>query len=826
MQVRYRFTLALFLGIGIPLAHSQTPSPKRPLVGAIRWDGWAGSNGPVGLTGQTELGPEHWHYRVPFFGQIVSSTQVLINGASQAVVDQEIAYAKASLLDYWAFVTYDPEADTSLSLQYYLSSSHRGDISFCMITEQPRWGGQNGTWAENRVIPLMKQPTYLKVLGGRPLFYLMSIDDQSVAQQWGSMAGFRQAVDGFRSGAQSAGVGNPYIVIMDSDPVRAHSLAQQLGGDAIGSYNQEASKSVPPGAPFLSLASYAESQWDRFRATGSPVVPMVMSGYDRRPRVENPAFWESSQQPGVGLQYYYQAPQPSEIAGHLRNSFYWVNRDSNSDPANVVLIYAWNENAEGGWIVPTLSEGSARLDAVHGALASKPTVLSLSTAPTQVGGRLADSSGQPVPGAPVAISMSAQSGGGLPGTYNVQGAIPLGTQSINLGFRVNAECSCSGPAEFWVTSFSLITDSGNSITRDFSNQLNGWSVGGDAGASAQLDGSSLHVIAQAGKQFYTNLASSISFSGTGNFQFQVNAKVSPVSVGSGYFFIAFNGSTGGLLRAEIPFQSANVALGVAQTGSDGSFNLPIPIQFQIDGLFKVTGSYPGADAFWPSSAETMLDPTPAIKSIVNGATFRSEPFAPGTWATIFGQNLGRAGQWTATDTLNLGGAGVSVCGLPAAVAYNSGPVSADGVLGWQLNELIPDGVTGRSSCPVIVTVDGRAAQSVDISIGTGVLELFSFTTSDGSLPIVTHADYSLVGPASAGLVPARSGEAVIAWGTGDCAPPTIAVGGKSAAVQFSGRVGPGLCQLNFVVPNGLSGANQLKVSTASQTQLLWVAPQP
>ncbi len=33
-----------------------------------------------------------------------------------------------------------------------------------------------------------------------------------------------------------------------------------------------------------------------------------------------------------------------------------------------MLIYAWDEFSEGGWICPTLSEGTARLDAIRGVL--------------------------------------------------------------------------------------------------------------------------------------------------------------------------------------------------------------------------------------------------------------------------------------------------------------------------------------------------------------------------------------------------------------------------------------------------------------------------
>ena len=167
---------------------------------------------------------------------------------------------------------------------------------------------------------------------------------------------------------------------------------------------------------------------------------------------------------------------------------------------------------------------------------------------------------------------------------------------------------------------------------------------------------------------------------------------------------------------------------------------------------------------------------------------------------------------------------MSVCGLQALISYNSGPSVTNGTAGWQLNALIPDAVAGRTTCPVIVTVDGQASPAANVNIKAGIMELFLFTLSSGTLPIVTHSDYSLVGPASSGLTPANPGEALIAWGTGDCTPPAITVGTASAAVFFSGQVAAGLCQVNFYVPNGLSGANPFQVSTSMSSYTLWVAP--
>jgi uncharacterized protein (TIGR03437 family) len=217
-------------------------------------------------------------------------------------------------------------------------------------------------------------------------------------------------------------------------------------------------------------------------------------------------------------------------------------------------------------------------------------------------------------------------------------------------------------------------------------------------------------------------------------------------------------------------------------------------------------------------------PAPAIGSVVNGADFKTEPFSPGAWLTLFGQNFGSAAQWTSSDTRTLGGAAVSVCGLQAAISYNSGPLSVNGLVVWQLNVLMPDGVAGQTSCPVAVTVGGQTSPVVKVNVAPGVMELFGFTSAAGPLPIVTHSDYSLVGPASAGLTAARPGETLIAWGTGDCTAPAIAVGRTSPGVTFSGRVAPGLCQINFTVPDGLTGANPLTMSTSTVSYTLWITP--
>jgi hypothetical protein len=71
-----------------------------------------------------------------------------------------------------------------------------------------------------------------------------------------------------------------------------------------------------------------------------------------------------------------------QIASHIGDVRDWVELNPQNAEANAVLTYAWNEISEGGWLIPTIGEGTARLDEVRkvvcgthasGACSAEPT---------------------------------------------------------------------------------------------------------------------------------------------------------------------------------------------------------------------------------------------------------------------------------------------------------------------------------------------------------------------------------------------------------------------------------------------------------------------
>lgn len=331
------------------------------IVGAIRWDDWYGNLDKTGHATEITLGPSAYHYRVPFFGNIISNSEVQWS-YSQQVMDQEIAYAKASGLSYWAFMLYYPSSQTlSAAFDYYLTSSHINDINFAGIASGKILTRETFSSDEDKLFSFMAKPSYQKVLGDRPLLYYFN--PAALATNWGSNSAVKQMFMQFRQDAQNRGLGDPYIVLLDYNIAQAASLNTAYGTDAISSYALSSSTITGP-TTYQDLGSYVEGRWNQQKNTGSKVIPLVMSGWDRRPRIENPVPWETWQQQGVGINIYYQKASPTEIVDHLKQAVNWSTNNPQVNPANAILIYAWNENDEGGWLTPTIYEGDARLQEI------------------------------------------------------------------------------------------------------------------------------------------------------------------------------------------------------------------------------------------------------------------------------------------------------------------------------------------------------------------------------------------------------------------------------------------------------------------------------
>ncbi len=342
-----------------------------PLVGAIRWDFWFKGSPMI----QKALSNPQWRYRLPFFARIQTDGSVEVNGDNQETVDREILAAEEGGIDYWAFVYFhkidfkgnpvSPETlKGNLALQRYLSSQYRNRVNHSLILALSHLGtpAQWEQTIDDVLLAHFRLPNYQRVLGDRPLLYMFNM--KNLPKLWGSTAKAQAMLSRIREKSKKAGLGNPYIVLMHFSPKEAIQMVGELGYDAVSTYANPVGGNRTRQLPYSYCVGQNRSFREQFRNSGVQLVPTINAGWDTRPlrhggdpyvkRASNNDFCETA--------------TPREIGNHLLETLRWIRTNRSINETNNVLIYAWNEYSEGGWISPTLLDGNARLLAVRRAI--------------------------------------------------------------------------------------------------------------------------------------------------------------------------------------------------------------------------------------------------------------------------------------------------------------------------------------------------------------------------------------------------------------------------------------------------------------------------
>ena len=215
--------------------------------------------------------------------------------------------------------------------------------------------------------------------------------------------------------------------------------------------------------------------------------------------------------------------------------------------------------------------------------------------------------------------------------------------------------------------------------------------------------------------------------------------------------------------------------------------------------------------------------------VINSAGLTAA-IAPNTWVAVKGGALAATTRsWQAADFIEnrlptqLDGVGVTINGAPAYIDY---------VSPTQVNFLVP-ARRPVATVPIVVTNHGLVSAAVNATIQPVAPAFFTIGTNAaaGNLYILAeHSDYSIAAPAAlvTGLTstPFKAGETMMLFGTGFgatipnapvgllasglfsvAATPTVTVGGQTATVTSATLIGPGLFQLNVVLPAGLTTGN-------------------
>lgn len=339
---------------------------NRPMIGAIRWDAWVGVNLPKIVA--KSLGPPSHRFRLPWYATVDEAGQVNIKGDAPGIMEQEIDYAANAGIDYWAFCGYGTHDEPTIALNQFLASPTRERMKFCMILHACI-GGNESDWPGEcaRQVAFLQEPNYFRIPDGRPLVYLYRVDspDDRIAAR----------VSDFRAAARKAGLPDPYMAFMGWEPVYDWNRARPLGFDCVSAYGfGYMTHTEPPGAPFAGHVELTErDQWGVFAKEKIPCIPLIHTGWDKRPRMDNPVPWELKDSYHKDFRYI-ETARPEEIAAHAGRCVEWIKAHRDITPANAAICYAWNENDEGGWLIPTRNQdgtrNTSRVDALRNVLRS------------------------------------------------------------------------------------------------------------------------------------------------------------------------------------------------------------------------------------------------------------------------------------------------------------------------------------------------------------------------------------------------------------------------------------------------------------------------
>jgi hypothetical protein len=312
-------------------------------VGAYFFDGWSGRNrhadnpdepwakdAPTHLTRRMI---EEFPEREPTWGW---------RGDSQEIVEKQIDLAADHGIDFFLFCWYwrdnngpiNPEAIENLSLHtqmnMYLKAKNKDRIKFGLLVANhggseirgaDNWGKATEFWMK-----YFNDPQYV-TLDGKPLVVIFNshgIDEKSMEQMQ------KVAKDNGMPGLSIAGCGNASVKGFTH---RTHYNI--IPGYADGSESHKYSE----------LVEAHKKNWSGSEEL--PYIPEITVGWDKRP-------WEGPDGLNQKEGWYYPDRTPEQFESFINDAITWMNQHpEQTTKERMILLYAWNENGEGGYLVPT-----------------------------------------------------------------------------------------------------------------------------------------------------------------------------------------------------------------------------------------------------------------------------------------------------------------------------------------------------------------------------------------------------------------------------------------------------------------------------------------
>ena len=359
--------LALLVLLPIQSGSAATSEPAAR-VGAVYFDGWACPLSNFHFNGLVD-GP--YTGRQPLYGWRDNSRESMRT---------QLTWAHQDGIGFFLFDWYRENVDPCLNVAHdnYLALRDHHGVGFALLyVNHDPFGVSPAEWpafAEQWVTNDFSNPDYEKV-DGKPLFVVY--DTTLFRQQQGGTAGVNAALEELRAAARQHGLPGVFVVggrYTDWLNIGCFPACEATDGgpgglplehyDALSEYASLGAAVPSDGArPYGDLVAATKAEWDRYaEASRIPWIPSVTDGWDPRP-------WD--EQPYGNLFWFTRTPE--QVAAFVREAIGWVQAHPSmqvgaSSTPPLVLLEAWNELGEGGYVLATKEDGYAYGTALAGAL--------------------------------------------------------------------------------------------------------------------------------------------------------------------------------------------------------------------------------------------------------------------------------------------------------------------------------------------------------------------------------------------------------------------------------------------------------------------------
>jgi len=341
--VRATLTTCCILLVVAEAGTSQpTQAKSNVTVGAYYFDGWSGQNRKLTEDPQfAKLNPPT-HLTKRLLGEFAGREPIWgWRDDKLEIVEQQIDLAADHGIIFFAFCWYfhkDPNEivkdPLNTGLKLYLKAKNNHRLKFCLLVANHAGFEIKGTddWkqAADFWMPYLTHKQHIRV-DGKPLIVIFS-------PQGGDKAGFEY----LQASARKAGL--PGVAI----------VACNAGDPNIG-YTHRTHYNIIPGYAsgpekhaYTELVTAHQQEW--YGSRQQPYIPAITSGWDKRP-------WEGIDGLGQAQGWYYPDRTPSQFAAFLESAIQWMDQHPDQTTTErIMLIYAWNEFGEGGYIAPTKAD--------------------------------------------------------------------------------------------------------------------------------------------------------------------------------------------------------------------------------------------------------------------------------------------------------------------------------------------------------------------------------------------------------------------------------------------------------------------------------------